>query len=106
MQNPFKGEDGRVSNTTYTCPCCGYKSFEQCPPGTFEICSICYWEDDPVQFDDPFYAGGANTSSLYMSQRNFIKYGASEELFVNTVRKPIATDQRDIHFKLIPSPTR
>jgi hypothetical protein len=34
------------------------------PPGTYEICGVCGWEDDPVQFDDPDYAGGANGASL------------------------------------------
>lgn len=39
----------------YTCPCCGYKTLEECPPGTFEICPICHWEDDNVQFEEiPF----------------------------------------------------
>ena len=30
----------------------------------YEVCVTCGWEDDPVQFDDPTYAGGANESSL------------------------------------------
>jgi hypothetical protein len=25
---------------------------------------MCGWEDDPVQFDDPDYRGGANADSL------------------------------------------
>ncbi|MEH7657210.1 CPCC family cysteine-rich protein, partial [Bacillus velezensis] len=33
----------------YTCPCCGYRTIEEEPPGTYEICNICYWEDDEVQ---------------------------------------------------------
>ena len=41
----------------YTCPCCGYKTLEECSPGTFEICPICFWEDDNVQFEDPLYEG-------------------------------------------------
>lgn len=36
----------------YTCPCCGYRTLEE-PPGTFDICEICFWEDDGVHFDDP-----------------------------------------------------
>jgi hypothetical protein len=29
----------------YTCPCCGHKTFNE-PPGSFDICPICYWQDD------------------------------------------------------------
>lgn len=88
----------------YTCPCCGYKTLEECPPGTFEICPICHWEDDNVQFEDPFYEGGANRVSLYEAQRNFMKYGASEEIFIDSVRKQTTNYQRDRHFKLIEIP--
>jgi len=33
--------------STYPCPCCGYLVFTE-PPGSYDICSICFWEDDPV----------------------------------------------------------
>ena len=39
-------------------------TLSEAPPGTYEICAICGWEDDPVQFDDPDYRGGANGPSL------------------------------------------
>ena len=48
----------------YKCPCCGNDTLMEEPPGTFEICPLCHWEDDNVQFDDPDYAGGANLLSL------------------------------------------
>ncbi|MBL1704243.1 hypothetical protein DXB51_09685 [Bacillus cereus] len=50
----------------YTCPCCGYETLEEEPPGTYEICSICYWEDDEVQFNDPDFEGGANEAYVYV----------------------------------------
>ncbi|EJS66361.1 hypothetical protein CN425_23275 [Bacillus cereus] len=56
----------------YTCPCCGYKTLEEEPPGTYEICSICFWEDDPVQFKDPDLEGGANEVSLRQAQKNLL----------------------------------
>ena len=56
----------------YTCPCCGYKTLEEKPPGTFNICQLCGWEDDAVQFDNPDYEGGANSESLREAQHNFI----------------------------------
>lgn len=57
--------------TLYTCPCCGYRTLEQPPPGTYAICVLCDWEDDAVQYEDVDYAGGANTLSLRTAQRNF-----------------------------------
>jgi len=44
------------------CPCCGSSAIGE--PGAYEICGICSWEDDPVQSEDPSYAGGANVESL------------------------------------------
>ena len=87
----------------YTCPCCGYKTLEQYPTGTYEICPICYWEDDNIQFDDPFYESGANRVSFYEAQRNFIQFGASAALFIDSVRKPTTSDRRDVQFKLVES---
>lgn len=48
----------------YPCPCCTELTFEKEPPGTYDICPSCNWEDDPLQFEDPNYAGGANLMSL------------------------------------------
>jgi hypothetical protein len=44
------------------CECCGFPTL----PGDsiFEICPLCGWQDDPVQNEDPDYAGGANDMSL------------------------------------------
>ena len=44
------------------CPCCGSATISA--PGTFDICDVCQWEDDPAQSADPNYAGGANSDSL------------------------------------------
>jgi len=27
----------------YTCSCCGYKTLDEEPPGTYDMCSICFW---------------------------------------------------------------
>ncbi|WP_022878428.1 CPCC family cysteine-rich protein, partial [Microbacterium sp. B19] len=29
----------------FPCACCGYLMFKQ-EPGSHEICTICYWQDD------------------------------------------------------------
>ncbi|WP_077703370.1 CPCC family cysteine-rich protein [Virgibacillus dokdonensis] len=85
----------------YTCPCCGYKTLNEEPPGNFQICEICFWEDDYTQFDDPDYEGDANAPSLKQAQRNFILVGACEEEFVEHVRKPNEKDLKDPRWKRI-----
>ena len=68
----------KTAPISYSCPCCGYKTLVEEPPGTYDICKICLWEDDPVQFDDPDYVGGANSVSLRQAQRNFLEFGVSK----------------------------
>ena len=50
--------------SSYACRCCGFWTLSKQATGTFEICRVCDWEDDPIQNDDPSYEGGANTRSL------------------------------------------
>ncbi|WP_208025565.1 CPCC family cysteine-rich protein [Niastella caeni] len=33
----------------FGCPCCGYKTFKHEPNGSYDICLVCYWENDPIQ---------------------------------------------------------
>lgn len=83
-----------MSATRYTCPCCGYRTLHE-PPGSYDICKVCFWEDDGVQLLDPAYPGGANKPSLTECQENFRRVGACEERFVGNVRPPEAQEIRD-----------
>ncbi|MBR4718788.1 MAG: hydrolase [Lachnospiraceae bacterium] len=76
----------------FRCPCCGYYTLPNA--GAYEICPVCFWEDDPVQEDDPDLAGGANDLSLTECRNNFEKFGACEERFVSKVRKPMPEEIR------------
>lgn len=78
----------------FTCPCCGYKTLSEFP-GSYEVCEICFWEDDQIQILDPWYEGGANVLCLRQAQINFTQFGACESSAVPHVRKPTSTDQRD-----------
>ena len=55
----------------YPCPACRFLTLSEQPPGTYEICPICWWEDGPVQFSDLDYEGGANKPSLNQWQQWF-----------------------------------
>ena len=72
----------------YPCPCCGYTTLNQKPPGTYLICPICFWEDDAEQ------GYSSNQVSLRQAQRNFIEFGACERQWLKDVRRPTANDAR------------
>jgi hypothetical protein len=69
------------------CPCCGFRTLAS-DPGHWEICEVCFWDDDPVQLSKPGYAGGANAVNLNEARENFRKFGASEPRFKGNVRAP------------------
>lgn len=53
----------------HSCPCCGQYEFSE--KGSYEICPVCNWEDDPVQAEEPDYSGGANVMSLNEAREAF-----------------------------------
>jgi Cysteine-rich CPCC len=75
----------------YPCPCCGYKTFNSKPPGTYLICPICFWEDDGET--------GSNQVYLRQGQRNFINFGACEQEWLSYVRSPTENDIRDSNWQ-------
>lgn len=58
----WKDEETRYEwlRTSKLCPVCGKQLLDD----PYEICSVCGWENDPVQRKDPAFAGGANKMSL------------------------------------------
>lgn|SRR5487761_1362742 len=78
----------------YPCPCCGYLVFRELP-GSYDICPICFWEDDIVQLQDPTFSGGANKPSLIDAQKNYREFGACEERLKPHARLPRPDEKRD-----------
>ena len=58
----------------YKCPCCGFYTFDERPNGNYDICKVCFWEDDPIQSVDERCEGGANRVSLAQARKNYIKF--------------------------------
>jgi hypothetical protein len=83
------------STANHHCPCCGYRTLREKPPGTFQLCPVCFWEDDSVQFDDHSYEGGANRPSLNQARRSFEKCGACAKRFKDQVRMPKKKEDRE-----------
>ncbi|HEY1649143.1 MAG TPA: ribonuclease HII [Terracidiphilus sp.] len=72
----------------FACPCCGYLTLLQQPPGTFAHCEVCWWEDDPAQFADPDYEGCANAPSLNQARALFARLGVSDPNLKGHERAP------------------
>lgn len=79
----------RSEARVFPCKCCGFWTLTDPAYGSYEICPVCFWEDDPVQNENPLYAGGANDLSLAMARQNYIECGACEVRFVSEVRSPM-----------------
>ena len=72
----------------FPCPCCGNLTLPGEPPGTFLLCEVCWWEDDPVQFATPDYEGGANAPSLNQAREFFQSIGVSDPHLKGHERPP------------------
>jgi hypothetical protein len=83
----------------FACPCCGFKTFDEKPGGTYDICEVCFWEDDMLQFDNPDYEGGVNPISLRQAQKNFMEFGAIDQSMLYFVRDPEEEEMRDEDWK-------
>ena len=71
----------------YPCPCCGNLTLDEKPPGTWLICDVCWWEDDPVQFADADLRGGANGGSLNEAKSYFKTIGVSSPEYRDRLRR-------------------
>ncbi len=89
-----------MTSDAHPCPCCGHFTFNE-PPGSYDICPVCFWEDDVVQLRWPKYGGGANKPSLIDSQQNFLRFGATEERFIKNVRAPSPDEPADVDWRAI-----
>jgi hypothetical protein len=78
----------RAKEPPYPCNCCGFLTLTDPAIGSYEICPVCRWEDDPVQNEDPLFPGGANSVSLACARENYIRLGACEPGSSGKARPP------------------
>jgi Cysteine-rich CPCC len=89
------------SKQKYTCPCCGYKTIDR-EDTFYDLCPVCHWETDPIQFADPYYGGGANRVSLIQAQQNFIAFKACEKCSISSVRPPLEDEIKGENWTIFP----
>lgn len=58
----------------HQCPCCDYFALDS--RGEYEICPVCFWEDDGVDIQSPDAYSGPNHMTLRQGRRNFASLGA------------------------------
>jgi hypothetical protein len=88
--------DGR----RYTCPCCGYLTLEE--RGGYDICPVCFWEDDG-QDDadaDTVRCGPNQGLSLTEARHNFREFSASDRAASRTCGRPRKTRSRSPYHDL------
>ena len=64
----------------YQCACCDYFTLYE-PLGSYDICPVCFWEDDPeIEFDKQDKPSPSNHElTLKEARGNFIKIGACNQ---------------------------
>ena len=80
--------NGQPTGLPLRCPCCGCKTLEE--RAMFDICEVCYWEDDGQDdHNGDVVLGGPNGSlSLSEARANYLRFGACEASMVENVRPP------------------
>ncbi len=88
----------------YPCPCCGHLTFGR-PPGSYDVCPVCFWEDDAAQLRWPTYEEAPNRQSLITAQRAYAEDGTTEPRLVGLVRSPRDDEPREVNWRLIDADT-
>ncbi|MFE5734367.1 CPCC family cysteine-rich protein [Streptomyces sp. NPDC056528] len=88
MPKPFVNVYGDPESGPYVCPCCGYLTLGE--RGAFEICDVCFWEDDGQdEHDADVIRGGPNGAlSLTQARVNYRAIGACDRRSRKSVRAP------------------
>ena len=86
FENVFKQKS--ADGSKYQCPCCHHHTLEE--RGGYEICQVCFWEDDGQDnHDADEVRGGPNGElSLTQARQNFREFKASDKRFISNVRPP------------------
>lgn len=74
----------------FPCACCGSLTIHE--PGDYELCPVCFWEDDPDQQQDAAFEFGANGYSLDFAKASYAATGSSHPSFRFRVRHPLPSE--------------
>jgi hypothetical protein len=69
--------EGEPPTNAAQCPCCDYFSLSS--RGEYEICELCFWEDDGMDIGDLDQYSGPNHITLRDARENFRRIGACDD---------------------------
>jgi len=72
-----------VPERRHQCPCCDYYTLAQ--RASYEICPVCYWEDDGQDMDGLDVVSGPNHITLREGRANFASIGACDQAALSLV---------------------
>jgi hypothetical protein len=86
---------GPQPGVLYACPCCRILTLPE--RGGYDICPVCFWEDDGQDdHDAAVVRGGSNYElSLEAARRNYAAFGACDERSKQHVRTALPEELRD-----------
>jgi hypothetical protein len=73
-------------------------------PGDYDLCPVCFWEDDGMHEDDAASMAGPNGMTLAEGQRLYRRYGTSALHALGQVRPPAPSEPRDPDWRPVPRP--
>ncbi len=73
----------KAKNGKFRCPVCMHFTLDEV--AAYDICPVCFWEDDGTTSEHGFSPNGI---SLAEGQENYKKFGASKERSLEHVRPP------------------
>lgn len=87
---------GPAPGHRFPCPCCRHRTLME--RGGFEICPVCFWEDDGQDdHDASIVRGGPNRAlSLLQARLNFAQFGACDEASKAHVSSPLPHEWPDM----------
>ena len=86
------------------CPCCDYRSLER--RGEYDICPVCFWEDDGLDVDRLDEHSGPNHQTLRQARENFSMLGACDERAIKSVLSSEKRARYTLEARLVPGSER
>ena len=71
-------------NGKYACPCCQYFTLDE--DHYYQICPVCFWEDDGAIKDEDY--GGPNHMTLGEGRKAYLRIGSCNANMLKHCRQP------------------
>lgn len=82
------------------CPCCGNYTLCTESPGSYQLCPVCRWIDDPWSAEHPEEVGDYNEVALEAARRNYQIFGTCTEDTRSQGRPPEPEELPEIYLRI------